>query len=116
MKIRVFRNQKVITDSDLAQTLEVAPKSLIAAFKRNIYLFEEGEYFVLSDEEKQALVQDYCFDHAERLRYAKRLPYVFKFPAVIKICCLLKKNLKAKEARQKFFALPLIKNLDLEKF
>ena len=51
MKVRIFRNQKVITDSDLAQTLELAPKSLIAAFKRNIYLFEEGEYFILSDEE-----------------------------------------------------------------
>ncbi len=116
MKVRVFRNQKVITDSDLAQTLKVAPKSLIAAFKRNIYLFEEGEYFILSEEEKKALVQDYCFDHAERLRYAKRLPYVFKFPAVIKICCLLKKNPKAKEVRQKFFALPQIENIDLEKF
>jgi len=115
MKIRIFRNQKVITDSDLAQALAVAPKSLIAAFKRNIYLFEEGEYFVLSEEEKRALVQDYCFDHAERLRYAKRQPFVFKLPAVIKICCLLKKNQKAKEIRQKFFTLPLLKTLDLEK-
>ena len=52
MKVRIFRNQKVITDSDLAQTLEVAPKSLIAAFKRNIYIFEEGEYFILTDEER----------------------------------------------------------------
>jgi hypothetical protein len=116
MKVRIFRNQKVITDSDLAQTLQVAPKSLIAAFKRNIYLFEEEDYFVLSEEERKSLVQDYCFDHAERLRYAKRLPYVFKFPAVIKICCLLKKNQKAKEVRQKFFALPQIQDIDLEKF
>ena len=116
MKVRIFRNQQVITDSDLAQTLEIAPKSLIAAFKRNIYLFEEGEYFILSEEERNAFVQDYCFAHAERLRYAKRLPYVFKFAAVIKICCLLKKNPKAKEVRQKFFAEPQVKNHDLEKF
>lgn len=116
MKVRIFRNQKIITDSDLAQTLQIAPKSLIAAFKRNIYLFEKGEYFVLSQEERDALVQDYCFDHAERLRYAKRLPYVFKFAAVIKICFLLKKNQKAKEARQKFFALPQVQDIDLEKF
>lgn len=116
MKVRIFRNQPIITDSDLALALDIAPKSLIAAFKRNIYLFEEGEYFVLSDEERHSLVQDYCFDHAERLRYAKRNPYVFKFPAVIKICCLLKKNPKAKEVRQKFFALPQVQNIDLEKF
>ncbi len=105
MDFRFIRNTQVITDSDLANALELLPKSFISFFKRNISVFPQDTYFQLNNDEKQDLVQNYCLTRAERLRYAKRLPYVFT-PAGVVICVfLLKKCKKAEELRTKILAL-----------
>lgn len=105
MDFRFIRNTQVITDSDLANALELLPKSFISFFKRNISVFPQDTYFQLNNDEKQDLVLNYCINRAERLRYAKRLPYVFT-PAGVVICVfLLKKCKKAEELRAKILAL-----------
>ncbi len=105
MNFRIIRNKQVITDSDLAKSLDLLPKSFISFFKRNISVFPQETYFKLTEEEKQDLVKNYCVTHAERLRYAKRLPYVFTPNGVVLCIFLLKKCKKAAELRGKFLAL-----------
>lgn len=111
MNFRIIRNTQVITDSDLAKSLELLPKSFISFFKRNITIFPQETYFKLTDEEKQDLVKNYCVTHAERLRYAKRLPYVFTPNGAVLCIFLLKKCKKAAELRQKLLALNNQENL-----
>ena len=105
MNFRIIRNTQIITDSDLANALDLLPKSFISFFKRNIGVFPQDTYFKLSEEEKQDLVKNYCITHAERLRYAKRLPYVFTPSGVMLCVFLLKKCKKAAELRTKLLAL-----------
>ncbi|MBO4707251.1 MAG: ORF6N domain-containing protein [Elusimicrobiaceae bacterium] len=101
MNFRIIRNIQVITDSDLANALDLLPKSFISFFKRNISVFPQQTYFKLTENEKQDLVKNYCVTHAERLRYAKRLPYVFTPNGVVLCIFLLKKCKKAAELRMK---------------
>ena len=75
MKFRFIRNQKVITDADLAEALNMQCKIFVSMFKRSMAYFPQGSYFQLTYEEQRDLVKNYCFTHAERLRYAKRLPF-----------------------------------------
>ncbi len=105
MIFRIIRNTQVITDSDLAKSLDLLPKSFISFFKRNITVFPKDTYFKLDEEEKQDLVKNYCVTHAERLRYAKRLPYVFTPNGVALCVFLLKKCKKAAELREKLLSL-----------
>lgn len=105
MNFRIIRNTQVITDSDLANALDLLPKSFISFFKRNITVFPKETYFKLNEEEKQDLVKNYCLTHAERLRYAKRLPYVFTPHGVMLCVFLLKKCKKAAELREKLLTL-----------
>ena len=105
MNFRIIRNTQVITDSDLANALDLLPKSFISFFKRNISVFPQDTYFKLTEEEKQDLVKNYCITHAERLRYAKRLHYVFTANGVMLCVFLLKKCKKAAELRQKLLDL-----------
>ena len=105
MNFRIIRNTQVITDSDLAISLDLLPKSFISFFKRNISVFPQETYFKLTEEEKQDLVKNYCVTHAERLRYAKRLPYVFTPNGVTLCIYLLKKCKKAAELRSKLLSL-----------
>ena len=105
MNFRIIRNKQIITDSDLAISLDLLPKSFISFFKRNISVFPQDTYFKLTEEEKQDLVKNYCITHAERLRYAKRLPYVFTANGVILCVFLLKKCKKAAELRKKLLDL-----------
>ncbi len=105
MNFRIIRNIQVITDSDLAISLDLLPKSFISFFKRNISVFPTETYFQLTEDEKQDLVKNYCITHAERLRYAKRLPYVFTPNGVMLCVFLLKKCKKAAELRAKLLAL-----------
>ncbi|MDR0952604.1 MAG: ORF6N domain-containing protein [Elusimicrobiota bacterium] len=114
MKFRIIRNQKVITDADLAEALGIPNKALISFLKRNKDEFAQDSYFTLTQEEQQDLVKNYCFTHAERLRYAKRMPYVFTTAAIIMILCMTKKNQVAKMLRNKFFTTTQIVGLDIE--
>ena len=105
MNFRIIRNTQVITDSDLAISLDLLPKSFISFFKRNISVFPAETYFILTEEEKRDLVKNYCLTHAERLRYAKRLPYVFT-PSGAALCIfLLKKCKKAATLRPQLLSL-----------
>ena len=105
MNFRIIRNTQVVTDSDLALSLNLLPKSFISFFKRNISVFPMGTYFKLTEEEKQDLVKNYCVTHAERLRYAKRLPYVFTPHGAMLCVYLLKRCKKAAELRTKLITL-----------
>ncbi len=105
MNFRIIRNTQVVTDSDLAISLDLLPKSFISFFKRNISVFPQNTYFQLTEEEKKDLVKNYCITHAERLRYAKRLPYVFTPSGAMLCIYLLKKCKKAAELRNKLLAL-----------
>ncbi len=111
MNFRIIRNEQVITDSDLAISLDLLPKSFISFFKRNISVFPQETYFQLTEEEKQDLVKNYCITHAERLRYAKRLPYVFTPSGVMLCVFLLKKCKKAAELRAKLLTLNTQENI-----
>ena len=105
MNFRIIRNTQVITDSDLANALNLLPKSFISFFKRNINVFPQETFFKLTEEEKNDLVKNYCLTHAERLRYAKRLPYVFTPAGTILAVFLLKRCKKAAELRQEILNL-----------
>lgn len=102
MNFRFLRDKQIITDCDLAHFFGLEPKCFISFFKRNKSIFTQESFFILSEEEKQDLVQNYCATHAERLRYAKRLPFVFTPQGVLIFIFLLKKCAKAKELREKF--------------
>lgn len=104
MDFRIIRNTQVVTDSDLANALQLLPKSFISFFKRNISVFPQDTYFKLTEEEKRDLVKNYCLTHAERLRYAKRLPYVFTPNGALICIFLLKKCKKANELRAQILA------------
>lgn len=114
MKFRLIRNQKVITDADLAEVLGIPNKQLIGFFKRNINAFAQDAYFVLTKEEQQDLLHNYCATHNERLRYAKRLPYVFNAKALIPLLCMQSKNAAAKVLKNKFFDFPSVASADIE--
>ena len=114
MKFRIIRNQKVVTDADFADALGIPSKSFIAFFKRNIGAFNKETYFNLNEEERADLVQNYCFTHAERLRYAKRLPFIFTTRAIIQILCMYSKNNNAKIMRSSILSAPQIESIDLE--
>ena len=114
MKFRLIRNQKVITDADMAEVLGIPNKQLIGFFKRNINAFARDSYFNLTKEEQQDLIQNYCATHKERLRYAKRLPFVFTAKAVIPLLCMQSKNAAAKVLKNKFFDAPCVVSADIE--
>jgi len=114
MKIRIIRNQKILTDADLADAIGMSAKALISFYKRNSGAFAADAVFNLTEDEQRDLVQNYCFTHAERLRYAKRLPYIFTPKAIIQIICMRPKSAAAKALREKFFNHPQISALDIE--
>ena len=112
MKFRIIRSQKVVTDADLAEAIGMPNKALIAFYKRNEGAFAESSVFTLTPQEQRDLVQNYCFTHAERLRYAKRLPYIFTPKAIILMLCM-RRGQAAKALREKFFAATCA-DIDLE--
>lgn len=114
MKFRVIRNQKVVTDADFAEALNMQCKILTSMFRRSKEYFPQDSYFQLTYEEQRDLVKNYCFTHAERLRYAKRLPFVFTKSAIFMMLCILRKNPIAKVMRGKFFASDAFKSIDAE--
>lgn len=114
MKFRFIRNQKVITDADFAEALNMQCKIFVSMFKRSKEYFPDGSYFQLTYEEQRDLVQNYCFTHSERLRYAKRLPFVLNKTAVVMMLCILRKNPVARELRKKLFNSPVLQSIDLE--
>ncbi|MDR1684087.1 MAG: ORF6N domain-containing protein, partial [Elusimicrobiota bacterium] len=96
MKFRVFRNQKVLTDSDFAEAIGVPTKAFIGFLKRNKAAFSEGDILTLTREEQADLVQNYCFTQAERMRYTKRLPYILTPKAIVLALCMYPRNQAAK--------------------
>lgn len=114
MKFRFIRNQKVITDADLAEALNMQCKIFVSMFKRSKEYFPQDSYFQLTYEEQRDLVKNYCFTHAERLRYAKRLPFVLNKTGIFMMLCILRKNPVARELRKKLFASAAFDSIDLE--
>lgn len=114
MKFRFIRNQKVITDADLAEALNMQCKIFVSMFRRSMAYFPQDSYFQLTYEEQRDLVKNYCFTHAERLRYAKRLPFALNKTAVFMMLCILRKNPMAKVFRKKLFDSAAFAAIDLE--
>lgn len=114
MKFRIIRNQKVITDADLAEALNMQCKVFTSMFRRSKDFFPQESYFQLTYEEQRDLVKNYCFTHSERLRYAKRLPFALTAPAVFMMLCILRKNPMAKVFRNKIFSSETFKSIDID--
>ncbi len=70
-----IRNQRVITDADLARLYGVSTKALNQAIKRNVSRFPEDFVFRLTSFEKTEVITN-C-DHLKNLRFSRTLPYVF---------------------------------------
>jgi len=73
--ILLFRSQKVIIDTDLANLYGVTTKVLNQAVKRNKKRFPSDFVFVLTKEEKNKVVT--ICDHLKQLKYSSNLPCVF---------------------------------------
>lgn len=114
MKFRIIRNQKVITDADFAEALNMQCKIFTSMFRRSKDFFPQDSYFQLTYEEQRDLVKNYCFTHSERLRYAKRLPFALTATAVFMMLCILRKNPMAKVFRKKLFSSDAFKAVDVE--
>ena len=93
-KILVFREQKVLLDSDLAELYEIETKVLKRAVKRNLERFPEDFMFKLTKEENNAL--RYQFGTLRHGEHTKYLPYAFTEQGV----AMLSSVLRSKKAVQ----------------
>lgn len=76
-KIYIFRGQRVMLDSDLAELYEVEIRGLNQAVKRNTERFPKDFMFQLTREEYDSLRSQIVTLKQGRGRHRKYMPYVF---------------------------------------
>jgi hypothetical protein len=76
-RILVFRDQRVILDSDLAALYDVPTKRFNEAVKRNLAKFPDDFSFQLTDDEYVALRSQFATLKTGRGQHRKYLPTVF---------------------------------------
>jgi len=86
-KIYLLRNEKVLTDRDLAELYGVEVKMLKRAVNRNLARFPKDFMFKLSKEEYVSL--RYQFGTLKRGQHSKYLPYVFTEQGVAMLSSVL---------------------------
>lgn len=87
-KIFVFRGQKVMLDSDLAQLYDVQTKNLNKAAKRNIERFPEDFMFQLTEDEWKSL--RFQIGTSKEAKGGRRyFPYVFTEHGVLMLSNIL---------------------------
>ncbi len=74
-KILLIRNEKVMSDRDLAELYGVTTKRLNEQVKRNLKKFPPDFMFQLTGEEKEQLIVE--FAHLKSLKFSSNLPFAF---------------------------------------
>jgi hypothetical protein len=88
-RMMVFRGQRVLLSSDLAQLYEVSAKALTQAVKRNAARFPADFMFRLSAEEWRHLRSQFVTLNAGRGRHAKYPPLAFTEQGVAMLSSVL---------------------------
>ncbi len=86
-KIYLFRNQKVMLDSDLAELYEVETKHLKRQVKRNLSRFPEDFMFELTKGESEVLRRQ--FGTLKRGEHSKYAPMVFTEHGILMLSSVL---------------------------
>ena len=87
-KIIVVRGQQVLLDRDVAALYGVETKRINEAVRNNTEKFPEGYLFVLTDKEKEEVVEN--FDHLEVLKFSPVLPTAFTERGLYMLATILK--------------------------
>lgn len=92
-KIHVFREHKVMLDSDLAELYGVETKALKQAVRRNMDRFPEDFMFELDDNEFKFLRSQIVTSKTERRGGSRYIPMVFTEQGVAMLSSVLKSKL-----------------------
>lgn len=84
----VLRNQPVLIDADVADLYGVDTKRINEAVKNNPKKFPPGYLFVLDEEEKTGVVEN--FDHLKRLKFSPVRPTAFTERGLYMLATILK--------------------------
>ena len=87
-KIIIIREKSVILDSDVAELYGVETKVINQAVKNNAEKFPSGYIFILDDEEKSELVEN--FDRFHTLKHSTVLPHAFTEKGLYMLATILK--------------------------
>ena len=87
-KVIVVRGQQVLLDRDVAALYGVETKRINEAVRNNTEKFPEGYLFVLTDREKEEVVEN--FDHLEVLKFSPVLPTAFTERGLYMLATILK--------------------------
>lgn len=87
-KIYLFRGEKVMLDSDLAELFGVETKKLKQQVRRNIERFPEHFMFELTEKENEVLRSQFAtLRHGQHSKY---LPFVFSEHSILQLSNVLK--------------------------
>ena len=86
-KILLIRGKKVMIDTDLAELYGVETKRLNEQVKRNSKRFPEDFMFQLTQEEKQALIENNT--HLTNLKFSPNLPFAFTEHGAVMLASVL---------------------------
>jgi hypothetical protein len=87
-KIILIRDQKVLIDKDVAEIYGVETKRINEAVKNNPDRFPDGYIMLLSDSEKDKLVEN--FDRFNLLKHSTSLPKAFTEKGLYMLATILK--------------------------
>lgn len=87
-KIITLRDQQVILDCDVAELYGVETRDINKAVKNNPEKFPEGYVFMLDNEEKTEVVEN--FHHLQKLRFSPQLPKAFTEKGLYMLATILK--------------------------
>jgi hypothetical protein len=89
-RIHVFREKKVMLDTDLATLYQVETKALNQAVKRNISRFPEDFMFQLALDEHDRMNRSQIVTGSQKHRNSRMRPYVFTEQGVAMLSSVLK--------------------------
>lgn len=87
-KIITLRDQQVILDCDVAELYGVETRDINKAVKNNPEKFPEGYVFMLDNEEKTEVVEN--FHHLQKLRFSPQFPKAFTEKGLYMLATILK--------------------------
>lgn len=87
-RIITLRNQQVLLDSDVAELYGVETRDINKAVKNNPEKFPEGYIFMLNEEEKTKVVEN--FHHLQKLKFSPQFPKAFTEKGLYMLATILK--------------------------